>query len=361
MKIGVDARMIGTKHRGIGRYVLELVKGLKSHPANKLTYYYYSEDQKDYFSSLATKQWPWRWYSLAEQIFLPIKIAKEGIELMIFPHFNVPLFCPVKFWMVIHDLTIWHFPASRATTLPKPIYWLKVYLSKMLLVISALRAEKIIVPTEFVREDVIKTLGLKPSKILVIYEGKELSNLAEALVELPTVVNKPFFFYVGAAYPHKNLEFLIKTWGEFNQSGEYQLVLVGRQDYFYKQLKNQTHNSSIIFFGEATDLQLMTLYKKSQALVFPSLYEGFGIPPLEAQNLNCPVISSNASCLPEILGESVIYFHPKQVESLLAALREFVSDPGCADRLRQAGFINCQRFSWEKFGQEWLKLLDQIK
>ncbi|MCX6784556.1 MAG: glycosyltransferase family 1 protein [Candidatus Komeilibacteria bacterium] len=263
--------------------------------------------------------------------------------------------------MVIHDLTIWHFPGSRATTLPKPIYWLKVYLSKMLLVISALRAEKIIVPTEFVRQDVIKTLGLKPSKVLVIYEGKELSNLADALVELPNVINKPFFLYVGAAYPHKNLEFLIKTWTKFNQQNNYQLVLVGRSDYFYSQLKKQTRDFSVIFFGEATDLQLTTLYKQAQALIFPSLYEGFGIPPLEAQNLNCPVISSNASCLPEILGESVIYFHPKQQESLLAAWQEFVNDSSCADRLRQAGFINCQRFSWQTFGQEWLRLLNQIK
>ena len=207
MKIGVDARMIGTRHRGIGRYVLELVKGLRLVNNHELIYYYYSEDQKNYFNNLSCRRWPWRWYSLAEQLFLPFKIAQEGIYLMIFPHFNAPLLCPIKFWLVIHDLTIWHFPDSRATILPQAFYWLKVWLSKMLLSFNALRAEKIIVPTEFVKQDVIKTLDLKADKILVIYEGKELSNLAEGLIELPNNITKPYCLYVGATYPHKNLDF----------------------------------------------------------------------------------------------------------------------------------------------------------
>ena len=165
--------------------------------------------------------------------------------------------------------------------------------------------------------------------------------------------------YVGAAYPHKNLDNLLKAWEIFDRDyGEaYQLVLVGKEDYFYNNLKSKIINhKSIIYLGFVPDDELVELYSTASLYVFPSKYEGFGLPPLEAQSFGVPVVSSNASCLPEVLGESALYFDPDSAEQMAEVIYRGLTDENVRLELKQNAQENLQRFSWSKLAGDTLKI-----
>ncbi len=361
MKIGIDARLYGTKNRGLGRYVKKLVDGLTSLPERQRYVIFLNEDNFDTFSTanpLVKKVLlPARWYSVKEQ-WLALKIIKPFcLDLMHWPHFNVPYFYQQPFIVTIHDLIINHFPNSRATTLPNWQYWLKLVGYRQVLRHAVLASKKIIVPSQFVKEDLLKFFKVPATKISVIYEGYFLDQSHEPAKISRLAITKPFLLYVGAAYPHKNLEMLVRVFKQLNKEKRYQLVLVGSQDNFYQRLKDQAAlDRDIIFTGFVAEGELAGLYQQALAYIFPSLYEGFGLPPLEAQAHGLPVISSKQSCLPEILADSVLYFDPKNPAELLQKLQRLTGSQSLRAELRAKGLKNIQRFSWQKMVKETLKL-----
>ena len=183
------------------------------------------------------------------------------------------------------------------------------------------------------------------------YEGigipiVETGNCIEVLKGLGILGD--YLLYVGSAYPHKNLEKLIKAFEKVAKKKEnIKLVLAGRIDFFYEQLKKNTNNRNIIFTGELTDEQLSCLYGKAKAYIFPSLLEGFGLPPLEAQSRGCPVISSDSSCLPEILGDSAVYFDPGDIYEMAIKIEAVLADKILRDDLIRKGYENVKKYSWE--------------
>ena len=168
------------------------------------------------------------------------------------------------------------------------------------------KAVKIIVPSRFVKEDILTHYRVEPEKITVIYEGYFLGQ-----EHLPAQIDrfniqKPFLLYVGAAYPHKNLESLIRVFKKLNRSKEFQLALVGSTDYFYDRLKKTSADvPGIIFTGYVSEGELSALYKRAAAFVFPSLYEGFGLPLLEAMACGLPIVSFNTGGIPELVEHKV--------------------------------------------------------
>jgi len=361
MKIGIDARLYGTKHRGLGRYVKKLVDGLVSVDQKNQYVIFLTKDNIDEFEPQNNKVkkvlMDARWYSLKEQIIVTKVIKKEQIDLMHFPHFNVPLSYNQRFIVTIHDLIIDNFPDSRATNLPIWQYKIKLSVYKKILRHAVKKAEKIITPSQFVKDDLVGLYQVSPDKIKVIYEGyflEETQKSSSAFVKKEPL--KPFLLYVGAFYPHKNLERLIKVFSRLNKDKKFQLVIAGKKDEFYQRLSKQIKDDDIIFTGFVAESELKDLYQRAVLFVFPSLYEGFGLPTVEAQAHRLPVAASNQSCLPEILEDSVQYFNPEDEEDMFNKISQVLNDQNLQQDLVKRGLENIQRFSWHRMVKETLEI-----
>jgi len=173
-------------------------------------------------------------------------------------------------------------------------------------------------------------------------------------------IPKPYTLYVGNAYPHKNLDALVAGFAAYRQNGfaDRTLVLVGASDYFYERLKRETElrklAEHVIFFGQASDAELTALYLGAESYVFPSLCEGFGLPPLEAMANGLPVASSNASCLPEILGDAARYFNPTDSASMVKALKDLATDAALRATLKAKGHTQAGKYDWRACAEKTL-------
>jgi len=390
MRIGIDARFYGPVGKGLGRYTQELVDNII-----KIT----SADESDIFNFvifLSPENFDEficehdnvkkvclsaPWYSWQEQIYMPFIIWKEKLDLIHYPHFNVPVFTPCKFVVTIHDLILTHFPTVRATTLSPFIYRLKNLAYQIVIFTAVKRARKIITVSEFTKNDLVSQFKINPDKIVVTYEG--VANLTKGRDSLFIAkldnhetlkqynINNNFLLYVGNAYPHKNLDFLLKSFAKLLvKKPELRLVLVGKQDYFYTQIRDlarslnlwqkENINSPVVFPGYVPDAQLEILYQEALSYVFPSFYEGFGLPPLEAMAKGCPVISSDRSSLPEILGSAAIYFNPEKEEDMIEKICLVLDKKEIRDSLILKGLEQVKKYSWWQCANDTLMVYHKI-
>ncbi len=379
MRIGIDARFYGPSGKGLGRYTKEVVDNIikinEKAGENGFDYVVFlSKSNFDEFEidspHVEKVLADCSWYTLREQFRMPALIKKANLDLMHYPHFNVPIFSPVKFVVTIHDLILTHFPTMRATTKGRMIYWLK-NLAYRVVIFSALRkAEKIITVSEFTKNDIIDNFKVSKDKIIVTYEGaaelggggdfKFYSKLnQEDLIEKNFSLSGDFLLYVGSAYPHKNLEILLSVFESLRrQNYPLRLVLVGRSDYFYERLKKKAEemalwrkddsSSAVLFTGYVPDEQLIDFYSKAKAYIFPSLYEGFGLPPLEAMSKLCPVLSSDQASLPEILGEAALYFNSKDPLDIENKIKEICGNESLRQNLIALGKERIKNYDWLK-------------
>lgn len=378
-RIGIDARFYGPLGKGLGRYTKEIVDRITSlDRENEYVIFLCAENFNEFQSAdprIKKVMLNARWYTLAEQLALPYYILREKIDLMHFPHFNVPIFCPSKFIVTIHDLILTKFPTERASTLSPLLYKIKNFAYRIVIRSAIKRALSIIAVSEFTKHDIVSQFGdsrqasckILESKILVTYEGvfkqdePALKN-NDKNVLLSYNIHSPFFLYVGNAYPHKNLEGLIDVFSELRKNlPDISLVLVGKEDYFYCRLKAFVENDpqkfeNITFPGYVPDNGLVCLYKNASAYIFPSFYEGFGLPPLEAMANGCPVVSSDRSCLPEILGEAALFFDPADKDDMKNKLERILADNDLRAELIAKGLRQAEKYSWEKCAQETLRI-----
>jgi glycosyltransferase involved in cell wall biosynthesis len=175
-----------------------------------------------------------------------------------------------------------------------------------------------------------------------------------------------YFLYVGNAYPHKNLEQLIPfIKGLPARYAEMQMVIIGKTDYFLKRLTQQVKEAGLslrfIFPGYVSDADLGMLYDQAHAFIFPSLYEGFGLPPLEAMAHGTPVLSSDAACMREVLGEAAMYFNPRDARAMIAALERLDTNPEIRRSLVAAGKERVKKFSWQKLATTTLQTYHHLR
>lgn len=385
---------------GLARYTQQLVKNLlEIDLENQYVLFFRNCDIKEFKAGanknvkIVVADIPW--YSVAEQVRFKNIIKKQKVDLMHFPHWNVPLFYNDPFVVTVHDLIMYHYPRPEATTLGPVKFWIKDKLHRIVLGHAVKKAKHIIVTSEFTKQDVHETLGVELEKMTVTYqapftqkhentktpglmaskhsaeggsaslgtpwavggENTRLDGLKTRKHTIDFEITKPYVLYVGAAYPHKNLEGLLRTWDLFEDKydDEYQLVLVGKEDYFYNNLKCKISNlKSAIHLGFVPDDELVELYSNASLYVFPSKYEGFGLPTLEAQQYGVPVVSSNASCLPEVLGESALYFDPESVEQMADTIHQGLTNEEIRFQLKQNARENLKRFSGEGLARSTL-------
>ena len=172
---------------------------------------------------------------------------------------------------------------------------------------------------------------------------------------------KPYLFYVGNAYPHKNIHQLIKAFTILkNDWSGLNLVLSGPESHFYKFLKQSTKIKEVIFTGPVSDRELVVLYKNARAYVFPSLEEGFGIPLLEAMASGCPVVCSKAGSLPEVGGEAAFYFDPQDTEDMVLKIKRVLTDEKLRKELIRKGERRYKLFDWSKMAKQTLDIYKEV-
>lgn len=374
-RIGIDARFYGTIGKGLGRYTQKLIENLeKIDTENRYFVFLRKENFEEYQPKNSNFQKvlaDYKWYTMSEQINMPRILKKHGLDLVHFPHFNVPIFYRKKFIITIHDLILIHFPTIRGTTLNPFYYWIKFLAYKVIIDSAIKRAKKIIAVSNFTKSDILNNYKISEKKILVTYESSDenstenRSNGNEKILEKYGII-KPYILYVGNAYPHKNLEALILAFSEVSETKNLKLVLVGKEDYFYKRLKDKVRNGgmkNVIFTDFVPDKELDGIYKNSLFYIFPSLYEGFGLPPIESMKRGVPVASSDHECMKEILGKSAYFFDARKKENIKKAIEKLFTDNELRDKLIKKGLEQVKKFSWKKMTEktleEYQKILDK--
>jgi len=222
----------------------------------------------------------------------------------------------------------------------------------------------ILTVSEFSKGRLKKLLGIAPSRIRIVYNGVDhfMSPAMQQQKPHKTAgVTKPYFLAVGSANPSKNFARLVEAFKISGVGKTHSLIIVGggNAGVFFSEAINSTEN--VVLLGRVSDDELKTLYQEAFAFLFPSLYEGFGIPLLEAMVCGCPILASNAASVPEVCGSSVIYFDPEDVTSISKAILEIIRNPSIAIELRSKGFIQAQKFSWEHSIDQLLESLKEFK
>jgi glycosyltransferase involved in cell wall biosynthesis len=349
--IVIDARLYGPKHTGLGRYTKNLLLALMDEPdfkKFKFTLLIYPEleidikkDLGDNYNYFKTNI---RHYTFAEQLILPFVISKLHPDLVHFTHFDKPILYLGKSVVTVHDL-IRHFSKGKETTTKNLfLYWPK-YLGYLMMSWFILHTNYLIVPSNFWRNYILKQFKIPPEKIITTYEAVD-SNL----ISPPTkTLSKPknYILYTGNLYPHKNIKVIFEA---LQQLPGINLKIICARDLFAVRsqiLANELKvKKQVEFLGYIPDSDFKKLYSQAIALIHPALLEGFSLTGLEAMALNCPVISSTSSCLPEIYQESVLYFDPYSPEDLVSKISKLYNNDQLRQSLIKKGRDQILKYSW---------------
>ena len=362
-KIAVDIRM--WHHAGIGRYLRELVAELLSQ-TNSYEFIFLGGlsqkedirkicfDRKRKFSYRETRS---KIYSLAEQ--WEIRQKAKGADLLHVPHFNVPVLCDKRLVVTIHDLIYLHRSESSLGFLGRS------YLHFLLKRIEK-KSAFILTVSEATKKELLEFFPKIPrEKICVTHEScSPIFKRAESLAVFSETkakfsLTKPFVLFVGSLKIHKNIPTLIRAIKALREKNglDHELVLVGREDLKNKDLLRLIRaNPFVRPLGALSDPELLGLYHLADTMVLPSFREGFGLPVLEAMACGTPVIASNQSSLPEVVGDAGLLFDPSQVDELVTVLYNVLSSKELRDKMSKNGLNRAKLFSWEKTARETLEV-----
>lgn len=360
MKIVVDARELRTSS---GRYV------------ERLLHYLQKIDTKHDYAVLLRPQdiegWhptnkkfipvacPYKEFTLAEQTALKEQIQRLKPDLVHFAFAQQPIFYRGKVVTTIHDLTTARFDNPSKNWF---VFRFKRFIYKLAVRMVARKSKALITPSDFVKDDLARFARINSRKITVTHEAAE--PLSDRSVPMDGLSDSPFIMYVGRPNPHKNLNRLIAAFSILKKTHpRLKLVLVGKTDFNYRMLARYVKKldiDGIIFSGFLPDSQVRWLYEHTAAYVFPSLSEGFGLPALEAMVHGAPVVSSNATCLPEIYGEAATYFDPIDVPSMAHSIALVLDDATLARTLHTRGIKRAASFSWKRMAEQTLAIYNEV-
>lgn len=367
--IGIDARFYGTEQKGLGRYVQKLVEELEHLDAPYQFKIFLTKKGFELYQPASSRFQPVLmdvpWYGWREQREVPKILNREACELVHFPHFNVPFAYKRPYIVTIHDLILFDHPSRRASKLSWPLYQAKYAAFKLNLSHTLKQARQILTVSAYTQSRLIKYFPWTQEKIRVTHIAPGQASLKTDLQLSDLGMTSPYILYVGNAYPHKNLEFLVRAFHAYlteNKHSHLNLVFVGKLDYFYFRLQELINSLAwpaqqipVKVFGYATESQLACLFQHASAYVFPSLEEGFGIPPLEAMQYNIPVLSSQRGSMPEILGKAALYFDPTSAADFTQKLSMILTNARLREDLIRAGQAQAQRYSWQACAQQTLQ------
>lgn len=354
-QIALDVRM--APNTGIGRYIRGTISALNIRPAQwTYTLIGKKESQKDFPKEFAYLNSNTSIYGLTEQFVIP-KIAQFADCLHV-PHYNVPLRWSRKLVVTIHDLIHLKFL--------KDLNPAAAFYAKVMLPLAAQKADAIIAVSEHTKRDLIEKLNIPEKKITVIHHGIDPFFLSGQTVRNESV-SDPYFLYVGLIKSHKNLGVLIEAFKDLKnkiQMKNLKLRIVGRADQKQKVVRQWLDSIS-----EAPDIQLETgledsalklIYQNAAALIFPSLYEGFGFPLIEAMASKIPVVASTAASIPEVLGPAALYFDPNSTDELVHCMQQILTDNALRQKLIIEGEKRIKFFNWRDAAQKTEQVYESV-
>ena len=355
-KILIDAREYKTT---TGRYIERLIHYLQEidHENNYLILL----KTKDMDSFVPTNNkfvavpCPYKEFTFREQISLLRQIKELKPDLVHFGMVQQPIAYRGRVVTTMHDLTTIRFRNPAKNWL---IFTVKRYVYIWVNRIVAAKSSEVMVPSEFVKEDVAKFTRINSRKIAVTYEGADkIKDSPEPIEEL---LDKPFIMYTGRPLPHKNLERLIAAFSIIKKDyPDLVLVLAGKRNGLYKKIRKDVKASGqadVIFPGFVSEGQLRWLYENCRAYIFPSLSEGFGLPGLEAMVHGAPVVSSSYTCLPEIYGNAAEYFDPQDETDMAKVILSVIKSDSKRKKLIEQGHAQARKYSWRKMAEETLEI-----
>ncbi|OXG03452.1 glycosyltransferase involved in cell wall biosynthesis [Flavobacterium araucananum] len=361
MKLVIDIRLINAS--GIGTYLKNVIPGILQAFDEVLVLGNTQEIKSfDWSTEVKIIEFNADIYSLKEQFQYPSIIPE--CDILWCPHFNVPLL-PVKAKKIvttIHD--VYHLTNGAA------ISYLKKKYAGILFKNAVKKASLIFTVSEFSKSEILKYTQANAQKIKVVYCGVNKSLFQNIKTGRNNKLPKNYILYVGNIKPHKNLIVLLKAYNTFSEEfkSKYKLVLIGRRDGFITQdhniegfIESNDLQKQIIFTGYIDDLEIPGIYHNASLFVFPSLYEGFGLPILEALATQTKVLSSNAASLPEIGGEAVVYFNPQDYVELAKIIKSSIEDSSNNEFLFAEGEKQLEKFTWEKSIEKHLKAFKKLE
>ncbi len=358
--IVIDARESGTS---TGRYIDKLIEYLHQlNPDYKITLLA-KKHRLEFLQKTApkfdVKVTRFKEFTFGEQIGFLRQIKSLKPDLVFFPAAQQPILYRGKVVTTIQDLTTIRFRNPSKNWLIFTIKrWVYVIVNK----IVGRKSVGLITPTEFVKNDFAKFAHVNSRRITVTYEaGDAIKDTPEPIKELE---GKQFIMYLGRPMPHKNLPRLIEAFANLRQTNpELRLVLAGKKDGLYKQIERDVHSKrygNVMFTDFVSEGQLRWLYENTALYVFPSLSEGFGLPPIEAMIHGAPVASSNATCLPEVNKDGAVYFDPLDIEDMAGVIKRVLSDQKLRQKLIANGSRVASQYSWKRMAEQTLSVFNKV-
>ena len=373
MRIGYDARILAdSQMTGIGQYTYHLLKSLGSlssahrfmlfPPRRSSPCDLPSGAIERVISMVPRDLREDRFYKLWFDIYLPLRIRLSGIDIFHGPSYLIPNSRRARTVVTVHDLTHERYPSLALGCSPEFMRRARE---------SVLRADAVIAVSRFTREDLVELYRVDEGKVRVIYEGVDprfrIIDDRDRLDSFRFRYRLPqsFVLSVISLHPRKNLPRLLRAFSILRErtSLPQKLVVTGK-DYGEMELRRIVDDAGLKddfhFINYLPQEELPLLYNLADAFVFPTLYEGFGLPPLEAMACGTPVAASRAGSLPEVLGEAALYFNPEDMEEMAERMEELLGSESEMERFRSKGVARAKKYRWEECARRTLELYEEL-
>ena len=364
MKIAIDATIIRKENTGTGFYIINLINGLaKIKDGNDYYIFMNNKLSKEFFNfennnfHIINKNFKNRIFRVIWQFFLfPFELKKLKVRVLHSPNYITPLFkLGFKVIVTIHDLTFYLFSEKFTVT--------KRLLFKYMLPLFIKISDKIIAVSNNTKKDILKFFKISERKVIVTFESypeyytyNNDSNDQNILTKYG--IGSKYLLFVGMIEPRKNILSILKSFKEIDSDLELDLVIAGKKGWYYKEIELYLEKllrigikNKIIFTGYVSEPELKYLYQNAFIFIYPSIYEGFGLPPLQAMACKVPVITSNLSSLPEVVGNAAIMVNPYDINKISEAIRTLYNDFDKRSELVNKGVIQAKKFSLENFAK----------
>ncbi len=362
MIIGIDGNEANVSKRvGIGEYAYELLRQFEKFESKNLKFEIYLKSQplehmpkeKDGFSyTVFGPRKLWTQFALPLRLFL-----KKRPNIFFSPSHYAPRFSPIPTAISIMDLSYVYFPELfNKKDLSQLNSWTKY---------SARNASLIFTISNSSKNDIIKEYKVAENKVLVTHLGIKLDDTSKNVTDTKSKykIDSDFILFVGTLQPRKNLSRLIEALSLLKNKN-LKLVVVGKKGWQYEDILSAPQKfgveGRVMFLDFVSDEDLIGLYKEAKCFILPSLYEGFGLPILEAMKHGCPVITSNVSSMPEAAGDACLYVDPQNVSDISEKIDQITSDPKLSEELVKKGYEQVKKFSWEKTAKTTLSALEEL-
>ena len=373
MRIGIDAHAIGARQGGNETYIRSLIKSLAEIDGDNLYTIYlanagaaarWREEFTNQHKNFSVRLLPPPTPLVRVPVYLTYELLMRPVDVL-HVQYTAPPFCRMPVVVTIHDLAFERMPETFTR---RGSFQLKLTVRR-----TAKKASRIATVSEYSRQDLLNIYKLPPEKVVVTYNGVESHFTPRPHVPNETQeirsrygIARDFLLAVGSLQPRKNLVRLIRAYAKLrSERADFtpQLVIVGRRLWLtheiFDEVKKHRWADDVILTGYVADEDLPALYRAARAFVYPSLFEGFGLPPLEAMACGTPVVTSGVSSLPEVTGGAALLIDPNDEQSLASAMVEIVSDDLLRARLREKGIAQAKKFTWRDAAEKTLRLYQE--